>query len=220
MQFANGLRRLWRDVQFLLNKKQILTPPGEPLLDSATYACLERELSSTSVYVEYGSGGATLQAAQRASFVVSVESDADYLALVQERLASAPASGEVFVLHGDVGPTAEWGTPILRIGRKAVSGERYANAPWRLLESRRKRADLVVIDGRYRIACALTALLHPLGENALLLIDDFERHYYHPVLEYVDVIESPGRGILVRRRETIDKASCRAELQRRLRDWR
>jgi hypothetical protein len=222
VQVAEEAKRLWRDVKFNLARKRLLAPPGAPHFDVETHDCFTRLIERADVYVEYGSGGATLLAADHASLVVSVESDRHYRHLVQKALDAAPRRGRVELIHGRIGPTAEWGNPILRVDIRAVSGRHYATAPWSVLErAGGRRADLILIDGRYRMACALGAMLSPLGRDAPMLIDDFEgRASYQELLDFVDVIERPGRSILARAKSSLDRAHVAAAFERYVRDWR
>lgn len=222
MRLTEELKRLRSDIAFALNKKRLLAPPDAPLFDAETLACFEKHVRGAEIYVEFGSGGATLIAAQHAPLVISVESDRYYRHLVRRKLATAPQRGRVELLRGRIGPTAEWGYPILRVDVRAVSGRHYATAPWRFLERAGERAaNFILIDGRYRMACAIGALLSPLGRDAPMLIDDFEgRICYRELLEFVDVIERPGRSILAKGKESLERLHLESAFKRYIRDWR
>jgi hypothetical protein len=220
MQRASLVEQFWSDVRFALNKQKLLDPPDEPLLDAPTRRAFERRLQGTKVYVEYGSGGATLLAARQAELVVSVESDGYYRSLVERKLKSLGAKARTVLLHGKIGPTTAWGAPILHVGPYAGSGWRYVSAPWAHLESEGAAADLVLVDGRYRVACALAAMLHPLGAKATFIVDDWERAAHRPLYAHVEILDRPGRSAVVRRSPRLDEAAARETLRNSLHDWR
>ena len=53
--------------------------------------------------------------------------------------------------------------------------------------------DLVLIDGRFRVACALYTWFAVDGAAIVLFDDFFDRPFYHVVLEYYNVLEKAGR---------------------------
>ena len=221
MKFFSSVRQVKEDVHFIVNRRHLLKLPVDPVFDEATRNFFDKYIADTDVFVEYGAGGATLHAARCASVVVSVESDKEYLKLVKQQLAALALPAEMIMCFVNIGPTAAWGYPVLRRGWRAISGRGYAKAPWVVLEERSLKANFVLIDGRYRVACMLASLLNPFGANAVYLFDDFsDRPYYDAVLDYIDVIERPGRSIVARRRANIDVAACHETLKQHLNDCR
>ena len=220
---ARRIKRVWSDLRFMADKSRLLSPPDQPYLDPEALALFESIILSPGVrtYVEYGAGGGTLLAARHVDVVISVESDKHYLNLVKGALDGRDISAAVHLIHGRVGPTARWGYPFFRAGGYAVSGRHYVNAPWRALERVGRDADFVLVDGRYRMACACAALLHPRGEKAVILMDDFaNRDHYNDILQFTDLVEQKGRGVLVRRKQDFDAARCRMVLKTHFRDSR
>lgn len=111
-------------------------------------------------YAEFGMGGSTLEAA-RVGFqtVVAVDSDRRWVESIRahEEIAPGIAAGRIAALHADIGPTGHWGAPD---GTGAVKlWPQYLRAPWAEWQRRRQMPDLVFVDGRFRVASALSALL-------------------------------------------------------------
>lgn len=111
-------------------------------------------------YAEFGMGGSTLEAA-RVGFqaIVAVDSDRRWVESIRahEEIAPGIAEGRIAALHGDIGPTRAWGAPE---GEGAVKlWPQYLRAPWAEWQRRRQVPDLVFVDGRFRVASALSALL-------------------------------------------------------------
>jgi hypothetical protein len=216
LDLANPARYVIGEVRFLAWKaRNDFDVPGEPHLDDATFDLLKTEMAKASSYLEFGSGGSTVLAAQTVRGpVCSVESDKKFLRAVQEKIASLdlPAPNMIFA---DTGLTGRWGHPIRPwYSRKWRD---YAEAPWLKMSA---LPDVILIDGRFRAACALSTLLH-FSESrkvATVIIDDYEhRPNYRIVEEFAHAPVRVGRS-LVFKTGPVDRGKCLSVLGRLYRD--
>ena len=178
---------------------EALKPPviGLPHMSKIELALLRRLLTGLQGYSEFGVGGSTRLAIESGiQRVVSVESDKAWLdaAATNPLLAAAVADGRLSLLHGDVGPTRAWGAPSDPQTKHLWPG--YWQRPWATWSQERRMPDLVFVDGRFRVACALAALdcarsFGAAPEQYRVVIHDFssEREYYNPVLQFFDVVD-------------------------------
>jgi hypothetical protein len=152
-------------------------PPTVPHLDDETAQWLEEQLKGTKLYLEFGSGGSTLLANRLGVRTVSVESDRFYAASVRHALANPEL---IEILTPAVGITREWGFPVFFKRRK---GRRYVTAPFHRFDS--QFPDLIMVDGRYRVACALESARQAsrAGAESRLLLDDYAQRPEYRVLE-------------------------------------
>lgn len=164
-------------------------PPGdEPFMDAAGIARFKEEISKASRYVEFGSGGSTVVADRAGIEVISVENDPYYARAVASRLKGGAV--RQIVVH--MGITGEWGFPMFPTAKKA---RRYVTAPW----VGSPFPDFVLVDGRYRVACALESArrAHLSGAKAVLMFDDYvPRPQYHVVESLLGKPEIVGRSAL------------------------
>ena len=59
----------------------------------------------------------------------------------------------------------------------------------RLSKKEKASIDLVLIDGRFRVACCLKCY-NIISKNCVIAFDDFlNREHYHIVLDYFDIVE-------------------------------
>lgn len=129
------------------------------------------------VVLEYGSGGSTLVAAEAGASVWSVESDAAWAAMMRDWFAAHPA--DVQIHHADIGPTKEWGHPADESGFRRWPD--YALKVWDLPGF--AHPDLVLVDGRFRLACFLT-VAYRITRPVVLFFDDYlPREAYHKAEE-------------------------------------
>lgn len=170
--------------------------------------------------VEFGCGGSTLLFLENAVDALdSVESDTAWAAKVcGEPCAAAALRSGRFRMHAvDIGPTKAWGYPVDE-GSKAF-WPRYPCEIWRKLES--PAVDFVLVDGRFRVACVLLALLH-IEATALIAVHDFwyRQKIYGEVLEFLDVVHRVDSLAIFASRGGIDEIRIRDLLDAYLADPR
>ena len=123
-------------------------------------------------YLEYGSGASTVFFSKyKETNIVSVESDSVFAKAVRNKL-NAICENNTKVLTANIGLTGFWGYPMFN-RNSAKKGWKYVNTPWQHLGNEYK-PDIVLIDGRYRIACALNILYRASNKYAVtIIIDDY-----------------------------------------------
>lgn len=196
MDSSSALRaqlRLTRDRLrfFYVQRVRGFDTPTQPHLDEETAEWLERQLRKTQLYLEFGSGGSTLLANNRSVPSISVESDRFYARAVRRGLAHSEIA-RIEVPRMVI--TAEWGMPLFF---RRSKGPRYVEAGFETLGDR--FPDLVFIDGRYRIACALESARRARlsAVSSLLMFDDYEgRPFYRAVEDHLGKPERIGRAAL------------------------
>jgi hypothetical protein len=164
----------------------------ELTLPEAEAALLRETYDRAGVILEYGSGGSTVLAAEQpGKTVLSVESSRDWARMMRDWFAAnPPAKGSAaHVIWSDIGPTKEWGHPVDESEWRRWP--RYPLEVWELPEFR--QPDVVLVDGRFRVGCALAAAF--LSEQPLtLLFDDYgPREHYHKVEQFLGRPQMTGR---------------------------
>ena len=96
---------------------------------------------------------------------------------------------------------------------------RYAELPF---EGGGFTPDLILVDGRFRVACALVTtreLRHLPGTT--LLIDDYAgRPHYHEVERFAELLAMHGRMAECAMRPHVDRAALDRSSEQHARDWR
>ena len=165
-------------------------PPSDvPWMDACGTARFLEELKRATLYLEYGSGGTTVIADRLGIPTLSVESDPFYARAVKSRLSKDGCITQIVV---NVGMTSRWGTPIINSPAKAHS---YVQAPYAGPEF----PDFILVDGRYRSACALAAgrRAFELQRRATLMVDDYvDRAYNHKIEPHLGKPEIVGRSAI------------------------
>ena len=160
--------------------------------------CFEGLLRHAKSVLEYGCGGSTVLAAALHCHIVSVDSDGEWLSRVEAQplVRKAIAFERVVLKHVDVGPTAKWGKPSHEEFRH--HWPRYSELPW----GERSDYDLIVVDGRFRVACILNAVLRAQSDALIVVHDFWNRPEYHVVLPFLEWKDSCGTlGVFHKRRK-------------------
>ncbi|MDB5360870.1 MAG: class SAM-dependent methyltransferase [Rhodospirillales bacterium] len=173
-----------------------------------------RTLAKATHYMEFGSGGSTLLAIRSpAKIVLSVESDPAWLDRIREHpeIAQAVAAQRLFLTLADIGPVGEWGRPTDET-RQAQWPHYYAD-PFFATDI---LFDLILIDGRFRVATALAAAACA-AESATIVMHDYElRSQYYLVEKFFDIEETRESLYVLRRRKAINIRSFYMEVMRHL----
>jgi hypothetical protein len=160
--------------------------PDQPLIPAAGQGRLALLLAGAGGYVEYGIGGSTILACRlQVPQIIGVESDENWLECVRQETARLCESSSLELVYVDVGPTGEWGYPASDAGWRGYS--EYALAPWVQDGKRKARnsVDVILIDGRFRIACFLASMLFARPGVRVLFDDYFDRPHYASVEKFL-----------------------------------
>lgn len=217
-------RQTWEAVQFHRR------PPDwdAVLTDELTFgdegvAAFRRLLAGASNYLEFGSGASTLAAARARVPLVTVESDPAFLRAVEAKcraIAGGDAPSSMAFVRADIGATGPWGKPVLPSIQRPGRWRNYPSAPWEQLGTD-YRADAVLVDGRFRVACALSVVLHQPDVEWTLLVDDYEgRGHYEAVENFARLVDREGRMARFAPKPHVDRRSLESALYQYTSDWR
>lgn len=164
-------------------RPEISMPASERRALAAAYAAADTIL-------EYGAGGSTALAADMPGRTVfTVESDPVWVAGMQAWFAANPPAATVHLHAADIGPTRDWGHPADEAAFRRWPG--YALSVWDRRDFR--HPDVVLVDGRFRVACLLTTAFR-IARPVTVLFDDYAgRRHYHGVEDFLRPAEMIGR---------------------------
>ena len=130
------------------------------------------ELSKERIVLEFGSGGSTFLFSENAMFTTSVESDRYFLKLIRKALLNKVQEKNTYLYWASIGPTKSYGQPLSSLER--FFRHRYVNYYNKIFQKSEnsRKADIVFIDGRFRVACAMTSLLN-IKQDFKVIVDDY-----------------------------------------------
>lgn len=139
-------------------------------------------------YAEYGVGLSTIYVlTETRNAVRSVDTSAIW---IESTVNAVGTRRRLEAVHVDLGPVGDWGRPIDYRERHRIV--EYLEAPF----ASGFRPDCVLIDGRFRVASFLTALLRCESGSNIIFDDYTNRLHYHVVEEVCRPVETFGRQAL------------------------
>jgi hypothetical protein len=153
--------------------------PLEMVMSAAEASLFEAFAKRAKSYLEWGAGGSTLVAARLVGGrVTSVESSQAWLDRVDRELGYARMQDRVRLHRVDIGPVGEWGWPAGHAHRYQWPG--YYGEPYRA-GAAKTDAGLVLVDGRFRVACFARFMVNAPPTSVVLVHDYANRPEYHVI---------------------------------------
>ena len=180
-----------------------------PLFYTFVMTLKERELfdkfiEDAKCYLEFGAGGSTIRVLQRSKAKIhSVESSLEWIKEMSRYVTIKYwRNKRVFFHPVAIGKTGMWGFPASDAAKESFP--KYSSAIFDELYP--VQPDVVLIDGRFRVACALQTILRlHSNEKTILLVHDFwNREEYHMILDFLTEIESADTLGVFRIKRDID----------------
>jgi hypothetical protein len=189
--------------------------------DSTSYFL--NKLSVSKFYLEYGSGGSTVFASKNDVKTITVDSDRKYIEAVKEKCKLVNERSDTFMtfLPVFIGLIRDWGKPLFSNPSKERLSRwsKYPNSPWEKIRDE-FLPDLVLIDGRFRVACALKCIQRMSSSNDWeILIDDYTHRNYRVVENFAKLDKMVGRMAVFRQKSHIDHSSLTSALDTAIKDY-
>ena len=214
--------RIYRDLfHFAVQQRRLDFQIGDqPWLDDDSSAVFLGMLEDSMSYLEYGSGGSTVLAAKLNKPFVSVDTDRYFLEGVRRKIGKLGPNQHLE--HGNIGWTKQYGCPVFErpSARRQKMWKAYAEIPWRHVKEG-LLPDLVMVDGRFRVAAALISCVHLANSpTSRIVVDDYVmRPYYHAIENYAQLVGMAGRMAIFKAPST-SSLDIQEAIERYSLDWR
>ena len=167
-------------------------------------------------YLEFGSGRSTsIALSGGVRCCVSVESDPRWLERLRllPEIVEAEKGGRLAFKSVDIGPVGEWSVPI---GQEHMF--RWPNYFLSVWSDIKEMPDVILVDGRFRVACALCVLLVCPPTSKLLMHDFFDknpmRKRYATLLDVAVIVDGVDNLVLLQRKPDVWRPELLARLGR------
>lgn len=169
-------------------------------------------------YLEFGCGGSTFLLAYLSNAkILSVDNDKNFIDFISqnETLAQVLSDSEsrLKFFHIDTGEIKGWGHP--KDDSKKSQYPQYSQKIFEILSrDETDSIDTYFVDGRFRVACVMSILLH-CNTNAKIIIHDFwDRAHYHIVLKFLEVVDRVDTLAVFKIKPNIDKKRVESLLRK------
>ena len=156
------------------------------LFDGDDYL-FKQYLINCNCYFEYGVGLSTRWVLENTkSKIISVDTDKKWINTIDV----SNKGSRINLNWINLGELENWGRPKSYEYRDQFIN--YISNVWNFNE----KADVILIDGRFRVACFIYSLMNA-KINSLIIFDDYNnRAYYHVIEEIIPIYEICGRQAL------------------------
>ena len=168
-----------------------------------------QRLADSKRYLEFGTGGSTYSAAKLGVEFIAVDSDRVFLDAVRAKIDGdgfGRPEGQTFT-YADIGVTGPWGRPVgANPPARLDKFRQYSDPPAQCLAGGRL-PDLILVDGRFRVACALKTLRMLRDHHDwTMLVDDYtDRPADHVIADFAEFVQLVGRMAVFRPPASVDR---------------
>lgn len=171
-------------------------------------ALLNEYLNKCTHYFEFGMGGSTTQAGKNINIkkIYSVESDLHWYNKIKSYFPLNRLNNDVFMYYVDLKSIPNtFGEP--GSNSDPSTWKNYSDIILSIGKENQQKLDLIFIDGRFRVACALKSFT-VINDNCYVIIDDFSRKEYHILLRFFYLVDnSRNRCMAILRKRNVPNPS-------------
>ena len=171
-------------------------------------------LNKSKKYLEFGAGNSTVMASSISTIqhIYTVESSQDYIdnyLMIEPQIQNEMKSGKLAIHVIDIGDITKWGFP-----RSIDKIDLWPNYSLNPFTNQENNYDLVFVDGRFRVACALSSILNTSKDCIIMIHDFWNRPRYHILLKFLTTIEKIDTlGVFIKKRK-INKRKAKKMLRK------
>ena len=148
------------------------------------------------IYFEYGVGSSTQYVINNTKAkIIAVDTDKKWINTIK-----IPKNKDVRINWVNLGELSKWGRPKSYLFRNQFID--YISIIWRF----NYKADIILIDGRFRVACFLYSLMSAKKDSIIIFDDYMNRPHYHVVEEIIPKFEVCGRQAFFKVSKELDFA--------------
>ena len=157
---------------------------GEIILFDGDDYLFKQYLINCNIYFEYGVGASTRWVLDNTnSKIIAVDTDKEWINFVDVKVEKS----RIKLVWTNLGYLTKWGRPNSYKYRNNFID--YVASVWNF----KKQADVILIDGRFRVACFLYSLMHSKNGSVIIFDDYFNRPWYHVIEEVISLHDQCGR---------------------------
>jgi hypothetical protein len=160
----------------------------EPIIKPLDKLLFYKYLNNATHYMEFGSGGSTYQASIRPNIksICTVESDLEWIQKLKSKITHQHIQYNYIDIKARSKNLGYPGNDCRPEDMKKYSDVKIPS-----------ETDLVLIDGRFCVACCLK-LIGQINEKCIVVFDDFlDRPQYHIILDYFTILKQTENKSLV-----------------------
>ena len=178
---------------------------GIPTMKNSEISFLQTYLLESENVFEFGCGSSTIFISNNENIknIHSVDSNIDWINKIKENL---PKKTKLHYVDINADPD-NWGHPLDH--SKIDDWPKYSSV---LLKIRNFFPDLILVDGRFRVACALKSISR-MKKDSYLMIHDYTLKFQR-VENYFDIVDKAGSLYVFNKKNNINERALKKDIKR------
>jgi len=208
------IKKKLREFEIWIDQKRRIPKVYPFIMHDDERALLKKHLQHSKNYLEFGLGGSTIFALLHSEAeITSVDTNREWISFMKGyKLVREHLGKRLNVVFTDIGKTKSWGFPVDETDSKnfyKFSSEIFEKTDASVY-------DLILVDGRFRVACALQSVLNCQNNRDLkILIHDYSfRDEYRIVEKYLDKIEFVNSLYVFKVKDGIDDNELKKDYEK------
>ena len=159
-------------------------------MEAKTQIIFIKKVNKSKFYFEYGSGASTLYIDKMKKKYISIETDYNFYKFLLNKIYLKKS-----LKYFDIGVVGEFSYPIISKKKNII---KYIESINKFLK-KKNHPDLILIDGRFRVACCLNILKFKKSLRQItLILDDYKKRDQYKILEKYFIIKKIGRFAILK----------------------
>lgn len=184
-----SIKKIENDIVTWVNKKRSIPKIYPFIMHDDEKELFKKYIKNSINYLEFGLGGSTIFSLINSNAnVTSVDTNQDWISFMTSyKFIKNNLNKRLRIHYIDIGPTKSWGYPVNENNNENFY--KFSSEIFNITDP--SIYDLILIDGRFRIACTLQSILNCHKNNNLkILIHDYSfRDEYKIVERYLTIDE-------------------------------
>jgi hypothetical protein len=189
----NLIKTIIADIHHIYEQYNFKFEP-HPLMPLTEREYLETLYRNASSILEFGTGGSTLFAIESSKKIVAIESDKKFYNYLTQYVDNTYPACDAKITLAKTGVTGRYGMPLFHPLTLDVSAKGMSYVLSGYSQYITSIPDLIFVDGRWRTACCLYALLRGWRDSTAIFLDDYDDdRSYRKIIEKYFTPELHGR---------------------------
>lgn len=183
------MNKILKRIKIYLNQKKSIPSSYPFVMYDEEKELFKRYISNSKNYLEFGLGGSTIfTLINSKEKITSVDTNIEWINFVEKyKIIKQSIPHRLKIVHINIGPTKSWGFPV-----NDDHQDKFEDFSKKIFEMHKdEKYDFILVDGRFRVACALQAIINQLDNDELFIgVHDYSIRTEYSILEkFMDIVE-------------------------------
>lgn len=207
------IKKLGNKISVFINQRKKIPSEYPFIMYDEEKELLKKIIKNSKNYLEFGTGGSTIfTLINSETFVTSIDTNEPWISFIKKyKIIKNNLAKKLEIHFIDIGPTKFWGYPVDDSHKEKFP--KFSSEIFNITDC--SKYDTVLVDGRFRVACALQTILkcHQNKDLKILIHDYSIREDYKIVEKYLDIVETSKTLFVFKIKEDVNLTEVAKEYE-------